>query len=144
MKRWIVFITVTLTALGSLGCSMCCGPNDYDYPNYGGKHERVDPRYGRLGSIFSDPNAGFYGESADSNLSAPSPPRGSSSDGFEDDGDSEQLRRELNDDLESIDPLDRPFGDGEREALPSPGEEGSSTASRRWKRPPLRRGHAWR
>lgn len=42
--------------LGS-GCSMCCGVSDYDYPTYGGLVQRQDSSYGRVGSIFSDPNA---------------------------------------------------------------------------------------
>lgn len=52
----------------SMGCAMCCGPYDYHYPSIGGKHERVDPTYGRVGSVFSDPMAMPLGESADSNL----------------------------------------------------------------------------
>lgn len=42
--------------LGS-GCSMCCGVYDYDYPTYGGLIQRSDRSHGRVGSIFSDPNA---------------------------------------------------------------------------------------
>ena len=46
----------TSLLLGS-GCSMCCGVSDYDYPTYGGLVQRQDSSYGRVGSIFSDPNA---------------------------------------------------------------------------------------
>ena len=68
MKRSILIIFVTTLSVGSLGCSMCCGPFDHDYPVYGGKFERVDSSYGRVGSIFSDPNAPDKGLSPDSNL----------------------------------------------------------------------------
>ena len=70
MKRSIFIIFVATLSVGSLGCSMCCGPFDYDYPVYGGKFERVDSRYGRVGSIFSDPNAPDDGPGPDSNLEA--------------------------------------------------------------------------
>jgi len=70
MKRSILIIFVATLSVGSLGCSMCCGPFDYDYPVYGGKFERVDSSYGRVGSIFSDPNAPDDGPSPDSNLEA--------------------------------------------------------------------------
>ena len=39
------------------GCAICCSPEDYTYATFGGKYERVDPSYGRVGSIYSDPNA---------------------------------------------------------------------------------------
>jgi len=68
MKRSILIIFVATLSVGSLGCSMCCGPFDYDYPVYGGKFERVNSSYGRVGSIFSDPNAPDDGPSPDSNL----------------------------------------------------------------------------
>ena len=70
MKRSILIMFVTTLSVGSLGCSMCCGPFDYDYPVYGGKFERVDSSDGRVGSVFSDPNASSDGENPDSNLEA--------------------------------------------------------------------------
>lgn len=50
-------ILVGLSCCIAAGCSMCCGVYDYAYPTFGGKHERVDPEYGRVGSIYSDPLA---------------------------------------------------------------------------------------
>ncbi len=44
---------------GTLGCATCCSPDLYTYPTFGGRVERVDREYGRVGSIFSDPNAGW-------------------------------------------------------------------------------------
>lgn len=45
------------SVLLSNGCSMCCGVYDYDYPTYGGLVQRSDASHGRVGSVFSDPNA---------------------------------------------------------------------------------------
>ena len=70
MKRSILIMFVTTMSVGSLGCSMCGGPFDFDYPVYGGKFERVDSSYGRVGSIFSDPSASSSGPGPDSNLEA--------------------------------------------------------------------------
>lgn len=52
----------------SLGCAMCCGPYDYHYPGFGGRIQRADPEFGRVGSVFSDPNMAGAGPLADSNL----------------------------------------------------------------------------
>jgi len=38
-----------------LGCSVCPSPYDYDYGTYGTKTPRTDMRYGRVGSVLSDP-----------------------------------------------------------------------------------------
>lgn len=68
MKRWATTIILTMTMFSFIGCSMCCGPYDFDYPTYGGIHHRSNPSFGRLGSTFSDPNWAGGGPSADSNL----------------------------------------------------------------------------
>ncbi len=62
-----LFLASGLAVSALTGCSMCCGPHDFDYPTFGGKHERVDRQWGRVGSPFSDPNV-VVGPSADSNL----------------------------------------------------------------------------
>lgn len=141
MKPLLSIIFVIIAATGTVGCSMCCGPYDFDYPTYGGKHERVDRAYGRVGSIFSDPNAGYYGESADSNLTR----KPTESDKKRDspdprDDEMEQFRKEL----ESVDPRETPPTDGVDE-LPQPDDtEADPTASRRWKNRPLRSEPQWR
>ena len=57
MSRWLL-LSLLLVPLAASGCSMCCGPYDYEYPVFqNGKYVRTDPEYGRVGSIFSDPNA---------------------------------------------------------------------------------------
>ena len=118
MKNQIAFLIAALFCFLSTGCSMCCGPYDYDYPNFGGKHQRQDRQHGRVGSILSDPLAPRVGGApADSNLLPPPPLRSSEpreSDVEPDrDEDMDDIRRDL-DDLEDITPLD---SDGEE--LPS-------------------------
>ena len=126
MKNQIAFIIAALFCFLSTGCSMCCGPYDYDYPDFGGKHQRQDRQHGRVGSILSDPLAPRVGgASADSNLLPPPPLRSSEPRDADDDSDFDSdrddefddefddLRRDM-DDLEDITPLD---SDGEE--LPS-------------------------
>ncbi len=56
MSRWTWLTGLMLMPLAAVGCSMCCGPYDYDYPVFETRYGRMDPVYGRVGSIFSDPN----------------------------------------------------------------------------------------
>lgn len=58
MKQLVTTGLCLLALVASGGCSMCCGVFDYDYPTFGGRHERVDRQWGRVGSIYSDPNFG--------------------------------------------------------------------------------------
>jgi hypothetical protein len=37
------------------GCNLCSSPYDHDYGGFVTKTPRADMRYGRVGSIFSDP-----------------------------------------------------------------------------------------
>jgi hypothetical protein len=138
MKRWIAFITIITVSLGTFGCNMCCGPYDYDYANFGGKHPRVDPQYGRVGSIFSDPNAIRSRPDADSNLTPMTEQRKRTLNDDFDDG--------LDDNLESINPLDGAPEPPGTESLPTPPrEDGTSpTASRLMKNRPLRPYQNWR
>lgn len=46
-----------LLGLASTGCSICPSPYDMDYSAFGTATPRADMRCGRVGSIFSDPNA---------------------------------------------------------------------------------------
>ncbi len=131
---------------------MCCGPYDYDYPTYGGKHERADRAYGRVGSLFSDPYASYNGESADENLAnakamqstSPSDKNGSDSDV---DQDIEKFKRELNEQkMEPVDPREKPSngGNGSIEQLPPPSDSGSDpTAMRPWRQRLLRDGQIY-
>jgi hypothetical protein len=109
---------------------MCCGPYDYDYPTYGGKHERIDRTYGRVGSLFSDPQASYDGELADSNWKSPDSKRNSESDdggtSEESDADIERFKKEL----ESITPKEQPGLNFENnlEELPQPDSTNDPTA----------------
>jgi hypothetical protein len=49
-------VAAGMLALFATGCSMCCGPHDFEYPVFQSRYARVDPEYGRVGSVFSDPN----------------------------------------------------------------------------------------
>ena len=153
MKLWIAYIAqivlIMLTLTATFGCSMCCGPYDYDYPNFGGKHPRADRKFGRVGSVFSDPNANFYGPSADSNI-MPVEAEGPKTDDddissdpdteLDIDAELERLRNE-NEIREEIDPMQNGL-DANPEELPSPD---GPTASRTWQNRPLRANQSnWR
>ena len=124
MKKQISLTIAALVCFLSTGCSMCCGPHDYDYPDFGGKHQRHDRRHGRVGSILSDPLAPRAGgASADSNL-LPPPPLKSLEPVEEEfvpdrDDDLDDIKR----DLEDITPLE---SDGD-DLLPLDELDGSST-----------------
>jgi len=127
MKRWIGFIAISAASISLFGCSMCCGPYDYDYPTFGGKHQRVNSNWGRVGSIFSDPLASSSGPSADSNLEAAPELRVNNTTSDEDDElELEKYRRELDDkmegDLENLEKIDP-------DSLPGVDED-NETASR--------------
>lgn len=55
MNRRSSLIPVALAAVCLSGCAMCCGPDMYTYPTHGGRIQRSDLEYGRVGSIYSDP-----------------------------------------------------------------------------------------
>lgn len=55
MARYSKLCLVALIGSISSGCAMCCGPDMYTYPTHGGRIQRSDPEYGRVGSIYSDP-----------------------------------------------------------------------------------------
>ena len=78
MKRLLLTMLLAVCLPVVSGCAMCCGPFDYAYPTYGGKWERGDRFWGRVGSPLSgagtpidgvgeiaDPALpGYYSESA--------------------------------------------------------------------------------
>jgi hypothetical protein len=122
---------------------MCCGPFDYDYPTFGGKHLRANRSHGRVGSILSDPMTALGGASADSNLTAPPDPINVDpdeesidlEDGFENsDRDRDGLDYRGIDDMERIEPLK----DSDTIEPPETDASGDSTASSRWRPRPLR------
>ena len=54
MIRTSAIVLLSIVSVCGLGCAMCCGPDMYTYPTYGGRVQRSDPEYGRVGSIYSD------------------------------------------------------------------------------------------
>jgi hypothetical protein len=70
-------VCVALIAL-TTGCAMCANCDDETYPADGGRWQRVDPVYGRVGSIFT-PEVwstvdGYYTESSPESI-APGEPK---------------------------------------------------------------------
>ena len=146
-----ILLTIACLAVivccGLTGCSMCGGPYDYHYPTFGGKHQRTNPTHGRLGSLFSDPNA-TLGPSSDSNL-VPHPaveaPRVPEDDDIEDDLDEDVEDLDLDGDDDDLRPFDR-LDDDDIDELPEPDldEESEVTASRPWRQRALRRNFEYR
>lgn len=140
MKTSLLILSVLLVV--ATGCSMCCGPFDYDYPAFGGKHPRAVRNHGRVGSILSDPLTSITGESSDSNLAAPPEPLDTTPEDLidtevedlnSDDDMSEELRK-LDEKLEGIEPLRNNSTNGSGTS-----ENDNNTASSRWKPRPLRK-----
>ena len=142
MKNLVLLIAAVMIC--STGCSMCCGPFDYDYPTFGGKHLRGNRSHGRVGSILSDPLTALNGASADSNLTAPPDPinldRDEETIDLEDDDENSDEDidgldyRRLDEDLERIEPLK----DADSIKPPETDSADDSTASSRWRPRPLR------
>ena len=84
MSRWKLLLIVMVCPLLWAGCSMCCGPYDYEYPMMdNANYVRMDPEYGRVGSIFSDPNV-TLGPAPKTNADIP-PEEDTREDEFDDD-----------------------------------------------------------
>ena len=68
MKRLLNAAACLSLLVASMGCAICQGPDDYSYPAYGGRWQRMDRQHGRVGSRFT-PEAGtrveITGESID-------------------------------------------------------------------------------
>lgn len=73
MVRGFTIVLLSLVTVCGMGCAMCCGPDMYTYPTFGGRVQRQDPEYGRVGSIFSDPADGdvYYEDGVESTLVPP-------------------------------------------------------------------------
>ncbi len=54
MKRIISGILCTVLVVVGTGCTMCQSSLDDDYSAFGGRWQRTDRTYGRVGSKFSD------------------------------------------------------------------------------------------
>jgi hypothetical protein len=68
MNRVTQLILGAIAIASFSGCAICCGPYLDQYPTFGGKVQRTDPVWGRVGSIYSDPYTAGTGPLADSNL----------------------------------------------------------------------------
>lgn len=102
MSRWYLLIALLVGPLIWTGCSMCCGPYDYEYPMLENtRYPRANPEFGRVGSILSDPSAAV-GTPAKINADIP-------------------IEEEPLEDIDE-DGLDDPDFDSESETLPDPSD----------------------
>ena len=112
------FASGTIAFAGVAGCSMCCGPYDYHYPTFGGRVQRADPEYGRVGSIFSDPYTAGTGLNADSNVKKLDPPKSNNREDSTEPAinrETSPLPRPLGDERDSTDPNKKTSTAGDRE-----------------------------
>lgn len=63
--RILSVLLLAVAAISQSGCAMCCGVDDYTYPTYGGKWQRTNAVYGRVGSTLSDAGDTVIGEDLD-------------------------------------------------------------------------------
>lgn len=54
MLRALLSVSLFSLLIPALGCALCCAPDDYNYGAYGGRWQRGDMSYGRVGSVFTD------------------------------------------------------------------------------------------
>ena len=62
MLRKLYCIGLLSLLSSSLGCAMCCSPDDYNYGTYGGRWQRHDLSHGRVGSAFAEAGYDTVGE----------------------------------------------------------------------------------
>jgi hypothetical protein len=149
MNRWINLFTVSLVCMSMFGCSMCCGPTDFDYATFGGKHQRSNPSWGRVGSVFSDPGTFPVGPGADSNLTTAKDKRRKASDGSRKD---DTLLEDLDKDLDEgnmLENLDReleeltpPNSNPDKTSIEPATDE--STATQTWRQRERPQRQRWR
>jgi len=54
MLRKLYRIGLLSLVCSSLGCAVCCSPDDYNYGAYGGRWQRQDLSSGRVSSAFAE------------------------------------------------------------------------------------------
>lgn len=54
MLRKLCCIGLLSLVGSSLGCAVCCSPDDFNYGAYGGRWQRHDMENGRVGSAFAE------------------------------------------------------------------------------------------
>jgi hypothetical protein len=65
MLRKLYCIGLLSLVSTSLGCVMCCSPDDWNYGAYGGRWQRHDMSSGRVGSAFAEAGYDSLGEVLD-------------------------------------------------------------------------------
>ncbi len=54
MLRKLYGIGLLSLVTSSLGCTVCCSPDDFNYAAYGGRWQRHDRSGGRVSSVFAE------------------------------------------------------------------------------------------
>jgi hypothetical protein len=77
MLRTLYCIGLLSLLSSSLGCAVCCSPDDYNYGTYGGRWQRHDLSSGRVSSAFAEAGYDSMGNVVDAEpATAPEPRSG--------------------------------------------------------------------
>ena len=81
MLRKLYCIGLLSLVTSSLGCALCCSPDDCNYGAYGGRWQRHDMLSGRVGSAFAEAGYDSAGNVTEA-VHAPEPERLPGDDGI--------------------------------------------------------------
>lgn len=70
MLRKLYCIGLLSLLSASMGCSVCCSPDDYNYGAYGGRWQRHDMSSGRVSSAFAEAGYDSVGDVPDAEPAA--------------------------------------------------------------------------
>ncbi len=75
MLRKLFCIGLLSLVSSSLGCAICCSPDDWNYGAYGGRWQRHDMSSGRVGSAFAEAGYDSLSDVLDADPAAESQPQ---------------------------------------------------------------------
>ena len=75
MLRKLYCIGLLSLVSSSLGCALCCSPDDCNYGAYGGRWQRHDMSSGRVGSAFAEAGYDSLGNIIEAEPAAAPQPR---------------------------------------------------------------------
>ncbi len=81
MLRKLYCIGLLSLVSSSLGCALCCSPDDCNYGAYGGRWQRHDMSSGRVGSAFAEAGYDSVGNAVEA-VHTPEPERLPGDDGI--------------------------------------------------------------
>lgn len=73
MLRKLYCIGLLSLVSSSLGCALCCSPDDWNYGAYGGRWQRHDMSSGRVSSAFAEAGYDSLGDILDTESAAEYP-----------------------------------------------------------------------